>query len=107
MMEDESSLMTVTQLIMAPEITPGSIMGSITSSKERNSEAPRETAASSIEGEIWEIIAVLERIVYGILRTVSAMIMIHAVPVRARGFFAKAYRKQIPSTDPGAYQAWR
>ena len=89
-MEEDSSLITVTQLIIAPEITPGSIIGSVTSSKERNSEAPSETAASSMEGEICEIIAVLERMVYGIRRTVSAMIMIHAVPVSARGLLANA-----------------
>ena len=51
-MEEESSLMTVTQLIMAPERTPGNIIGTVISPKERNSLAPREIEASSILGLI-------------------------------------------------------
>ena len=34
-------------------------------------------------------------------RTVREMMMIMAVPVSASGGWAKAYRKQIPSTEPG------
>ena len=63
MMEELSSLMTVTQLMMAPEMTPGIIIGSMISPKDRISDAPRDTAASSMEGLIWLMMAVLERIV--------------------------------------------
>ena len=63
MIEEDSSLMTVTQLMIAPEITPGIIMGRVTSRKERSSDAPSETAASSMEGLIWLMMAVLERMV--------------------------------------------
>ena len=63
MIDEDSSLMTVTQLIIAPEITPGIIMGSVTSAKERSSDAPSYTAASSMEGLIWLMMAVLERMV--------------------------------------------
>ena len=58
-----SSLMTVTQLMIAPEITPGIIIGSVTSQKALTSPEPSEIAASSMEGLIWLMIAVLERMV--------------------------------------------
>ena len=100
-MDEDSSLMTVTQLMIAPEITPESIIGTVISTNERISEAPSETAASSMDGLIWLMMAVLERIVYGMRRTASDMMMMTAVPVSASGGLAKAYRKQMPSTEPG------
>ena len=51
--------MTVTQLMIAPEITPGIIIGSVTSQKALTSPDPSEIAASSMEGLIWLMIAVL------------------------------------------------
>ena len=63
MIEEESSLITVTQLMIAPDRTPGSIMGTMISPKERSSDAPREMEASSILGLIWPMMAVLERMV--------------------------------------------
>ena len=49
--------------MIAPASTPGSIMGTMILRKDLNSLAPRLIAASSTLGEIWEMIAVLDRIV--------------------------------------------
>ena len=63
MMDDDSSLMMVTQLMMAPERTPGIIMGPVILRKVVISEAPREMAASSMLGLIFPKMAVEERTV--------------------------------------------
>ena len=61
--DELNSLITVIQLIKAPEITPGSIIGKVTSAKALNSPDPKLIAASSMLGLICAIIAELERIV--------------------------------------------
>ena len=53
----------MTQLIMAPERTPGAIMGIVIFRNVVISEAPRDTAASSMEGLILPSTAVEERTV--------------------------------------------
>ena len=86
---------------MAPAITPGSIIGTVTFLKVWNSVEPRLIAASSILGLICEIIAVLDRIVYGIRLIASDRMIIIAVPLSNRGLVLKAYKKEIPRTEPG------
>ena len=101
MIEELSSLIRVIQLIIAPAKTPGSIIGTVTFQKDLNSVAPRLIAASSILGLICVMIAVLERIVYGIRRIAREIIMISAVPLKISGCLLKAYRNEIPKTDQG------
>lgn len=55
--------MMVTQLMMAPERTPGIIMGTVILRKVVMSEAPKEMAASSMLGLIFPKMAVEERTV--------------------------------------------
>ena len=52
MTEELSSLISVIQLRMAPEITPGSISLAVTFTKAFSGESPREMAASSTLGLI-------------------------------------------------------
>ena len=95
MIEELSSLIRVIQLIIAPAKTPGSIIGTVTFQKDLNSVAPRLIAASSILGLICVMIAVLERIVYGIRRIAREIIMISAVPLKISGCLLKASGNNI------------
>lgn len=63
MIDDDNSLIMVTQLIIAPDRTPGAIMGIVILRKVVISDAPRETAASSILGLIFPKTAAEERTV--------------------------------------------
>lgn len=63
MMDELSSLIRVIQLIIAPDSTPASIIGTVTFRKVFASVDPRLIAASSMLGLICPIMAVLERIV--------------------------------------------
>ena len=101
MMEELSSLIKVIQLMMAPESTPDIIMGTVTFTKDFVSVHPRLMAASSTLGLICPMMAVLERMVYGIRRMDREMTMMTAVPLSSRGLLLKAYRKEIPRTEPG------
>ena len=58
---EDSSLIEVMKLIIAPATIPGSISGTVTDRKALRGEAPRLTAASSIEGLIWRSTAVEAR----------------------------------------------
>ena len=49
---EDSSLIAVMKLIMAPATIPGIIKGTVTCQKALAGDAPRFTAASSIEGLI-------------------------------------------------------
>ena len=100
-MEELSSLMIVTQLMIAPAQTPGSIIGTVTRVNVVISDAPSEIAASSMLGLICPSAAALERTVYGMRRTLNAMIMMSIVPLMRIGGLLKAKRKAMPSTEPG------
>lgn len=63
MIDDDNSLIMVTQLIIAPDRTPGAIMGIVILRKVVISDAPRETAAPSILGLIFPKTAAEERTV--------------------------------------------
>jgi hypothetical protein len=58
---DDSSLMAVMKLIIAPATMPGSISGTVTLAKARAGDAPRLMAASSIDGLIWRSTALVAR----------------------------------------------
>jgi hypothetical protein len=59
--EEESSLIAVTQLIIAPEIIPGIIRGNVTFLKVLPGGEPRLIPASSSDGSICFRIEALER----------------------------------------------
>ena len=101
MTEELSSLMSVIQLMIAPESTPGSIMGIVTRRNVLSCDAPRLMDASSTLGLICPMMAVLERIVYGMRRMESDMTMMSTVPPSMNGGPLKAYRNEMPSTEPG------
>ena len=93
--------MIVTQLMIAPAQTPGSIIGTVTRANVVISDAPSDTAASSMLGLICPRAAALDRTVYGIRRTLNAMIMMSIVPLMTIGGLLNAKRKAMPSTEPG------
>ena len=63
MIEVDSSVMIMIQLRMAPETTPGIIMGVVTLKKVLTLLVPRLMAASSMDGGILRRIAAEERMV--------------------------------------------
>ena len=101
MTEELSSLISVIQLMIAPEKTPGSIMGIVTRRNVLSCDAPRLMDASSTLGLICPMMAVLDRIVYGMRRMESDITMMSTVPPSINGGPLKAYRNEMPSTEPG------
>ena len=74
-----------TQLMMAPERTPGIIMGTVILRNVVISEAPREMAASSMLGSICCREDTPARMPMGRLRTIKATTKRVAVPVSTMG----------------------
>lgn len=81
-MDEDNSVITETQLRIAPAIIPLLIIGTVIRKKVFGFEVPRLIAASSILSGICCNVATLLRIVYGIRRIHIAMIMIAAYPLR-------------------------
>ena len=77
--------MRVIQLMMAPDRTPGSIIGIVMRRKVLICEAPRLIEASSILGLICPMMAVLERMVYGMRRIEREITIIRTVPPSRNG----------------------
>ena len=99
-MDDESSVIRVTQLMMAPANIPLNIIGMVTLTRVLNLPAPKDSAASSMDSGIWERIATEDLMVYGILLTHMAMTMMAAVPTSGRYLLLKARIIEIPTTAP-------
>ena len=85
MTDELNSLIRVIQLIIAPDNTPGSIIGIVTWKKVLTWDAPRLMDASSTLGLICPMIAVLDRMVYGIRRIDREIIKINTVPPSRKG----------------------
>ena len=100
-MEEESSVITETQLRIAPAIMPLLIIGTVIRKNVFGFEVPRLMAASSILRGICCSVATLLRIVYGILRIHIAIIIIAAVPVKVSHPDLKLTIRAMPTTDPG------
>ena len=101
MTPEDISVIIETQLKIAPATIPLDIMGTINFVNVVNLEAPRLVAASSIDSGICIIAAVVERLVNGSRRITRAMIMIHIVPLIAKGCLLTAIINAIPITPPG------
>ena len=100
-MDEDNSVITETQLRIAPAIIPLLIIGTVIRKKVFGFEVPRLIAASSILSGICCNVATLLRIVYGIRRIHIAMIMIAAVPVQVSQPDLKLTINAIPTTEPG------
>ena len=98
---EESSLMQVIQLKIAPDRIPGAIRRAVTWKNVFIGDTPRLMEASSTLTSICCKNALPERTVYGSFRTIKAMIIIAAVPVRITGCLLNATIKLIPRTAPG------
>ena len=95
------SVMMDTKLRIAPETMPLVICGTVTLMKVLIFDAPRLMAASSVLIGICIIVAVADRLVYGIRRIASAMTMMAMVPVSEKYFVLKAMISAMPMTAPG------
>ena len=84
--EELNSVIIVIQLIMAPDMTPAPIIGSVTRKNVFILEAPRLSDASSTLIPVCLRIAALERMVYGIRLIVNATTIMAPVPAIIRGF---------------------
>ena len=96
-----NSLISMIQLKIAPESTPGIIILEVILRNDFSGVSPRLIDASSTFGLIWYSIAVLERNVKASLRIARAMIMIAGVPISHKGERPIETKSVIPSTDPG------
>ena len=98
---EDISVMIDTKLKIAPDRIPLDIIGIVIFVNADTFGAPRLSAASSTLIGIFIMAAVAERLVKGIRRIASAMIIIARVPVMENGFLENAITSEIPITAPG------
>src|SRR5690625_6472565 len=101
MIPADISVTIATKLSTAPEATPADIIGTVIRQKALSFEARRLRAASSIDIGRCINVAVADRIVYGIRRITSMMIITVIVPVSASGGELNAITRPMPITAPG------